>query len=81
MLLEESDNDDFVLFRGLKLRKVCKLVWEKSKLKNLKVKLDEVYLDGFSEKQCCVSVCLIRIEELFVWFCFINGFCWVIWIE
>lgn len=51
MLLEESDSCDFVLLSGLKLRKICKLVvWEISKLENLKVKLDGVYLEGFCER-------------------------------
>lgn len=51
MSSEESDNDDPASSRGPKPRKVRKLVWEKSKLKNLKAKLDEAYLEGLSEKQ------------------------------
>ena len=51
MSSEDSDNDDPVPSSGPEPRKVRKLVWEKSKLRNLKAKLDEAYLEGLSEKQ------------------------------
>ena len=78
MSSEESDNDDPASSRGPKPRKVRKLVWEKSKLKNLKAKLDEAYLEGLSEKQRRASARLTRTEEPSVRPCPTNGPRWAI---
>ena len=63
MSSEESYHDDPATSRGPKPRKVRKLEWEKSKLKKLKAKLDEAYLEGVSERQRCTSARLSRTEE------------------
>ena len=63
MSSEESDNDDPAPSSGSKPRKVCKLVWEKSKLKNLKAKLDKAYLEGLRERQRLTTAHLSRTEE------------------
>ena len=63
MSSEESDNDDPAPSRGPKPRKVRKLEWEKSKLKNLKAKLDEAYLEGLSERQRRTSARLSRTDR------------------
>lgn len=78
MSSEESDNDDPAPSSGPKPRKVRKLVWEKSKLKNLKAKLDEAYLEGLSEKQRRTSARLSRTEEPSVRPCPTNGPRWAI---
>ena len=70
---EESDNDDPAPSSGPKPRKVRKLVWEKSKLKNLKANLDEVYLEGLSEIQRRTTAHLSRTEESSVRPCPTNG--------
>ena len=36
---------------GPKPRKIKKLLWERSKLRNIKAKLDEDHLKGLSERQ------------------------------
>ncbi|KAJ7354918.1 hypothetical protein OS493_029027 [Desmophyllum pertusum] len=51
MSSEESDNDDDST-QGPKARKIRKLVWEKSKLRNIKSRIVEAYLEGLSERQC-----------------------------
>lgn len=50
MSSEESE-DEAVEGKGPKPRKIRKLAWERSKLKNIKAKLDEAYLEGLNEKQ------------------------------
>jgi len=76
MSSEESDNDDPAPSSGPKPRKVRKLVWEKSKLKNLRAKLDEAYLEGLSERQRRTTAHLSRTEEPSVRPC--NGPRWAI---
>ena len=79
MSSEDSDNDDPVPSSGPEPRKVRKLVWEKSKLRNLKAILDEAYLEGqSSEKQRRTSARLSRTEEPSVRPCPTNGPCWAI---
>ena len=78
MSSEESDNDDPAPSSGPERRKVRKLVWEKSKLRNLKAILDEAYLEGLSEKQRRTSARLSRTEQPSVRPCLTNGPCWAI---
>ena len=52
MSSEESCEDDAVEPRsGPRPRKIRKLSWERSKLRNIKVKLDEAYFAGLNGKQ------------------------------
>ena len=52
MSSEESYEDEEVEPRsGPEPQKIRKLSWKKSKLRNIKVKLDEAYLAGLTEKQ------------------------------
>ena len=61
---EESCEDDAEEPRsGPRPRKIRKLSWERSKLKNIKAKLDEAYLAGLTEKQRRTSARVIRSEE------------------
>ena len=78
MSSEESDNDDPAPSSGPTPRKVRKLMWEKSKLRNLKAKLEEAYLEGLSEKQRRTSARLSRTEEPSVRPCPTNGPRWAI---
>ena len=78
MSSEESDNDNPAPSSGPKPRKVRKLVWEKSKLRNLKAKLDEAYLEGLTEKQRRISARLSRTEEPSARPCPTNGPRWAI---
>lgn len=80
MSSEESNNDDPASSRGPKPRKVRKLVWA-GKLKNLKAKLDEAYLEGLGEKQRRASARLTRTEEPSVRPCPTNGPRWAICTE
>ena len=53
MSSEESCEDEAVEPRnGPKPRKIKKLSWEKSKLRNIEAKLDEAYLAGLTECTC-----------------------------
>ena len=63
---------------GPKPKKIRNLVWEKSKLRNLKAKLDGAYLEGLSEKQRRTSARLSRTEEASVGPCPTNGPRWAI---
>lgn len=63
MSSEESEDEVPGESRGPKPRKIKKLVWERSKLKNIKAKLDEAYLEGLSEKQRRTSARVSRIVE------------------
>ena len=61
---EESCEDDAGQPRsGPRPRKIRKLSWEKSKLRNIKMKLDEAYLAGLTEKQRRTSARVNRTEE------------------
>ena len=48
---------------GPKPRKIRKLSWERSKLRNIKAKLDEAYLARLTEKQRHTSAPVSRTEE------------------
>ena len=64
MSSEESCEDNTVEPRsGPKPRKIRKISWEKSKLRNIKAKLDEAYLAGLTEKQRRTSARVSRTEE------------------
>ena len=63
MPLEESKDDVPRESRSPKPRKVTKFAWERSKLKNIKAKLDEAYLEGLREKQRRTSACVSRTGE------------------
>ena len=64
MSSEESYEDEAAEPRsGPEPRKIRKLSWEKSKLKNIKVKLDEAYLAGLTEKQRRTSVRVNQTED------------------
>jgi len=61
---EESCKDDAAGPRsGPRPRKIRKLSWEKSKLRNIKTKLDEAYLAGLTEKQRRTSARVSWTEE------------------
>ena len=61
---EESCEDDAAEPRsGPRPRKIRKLSWEKSKLRNIKTKLDEAYLAGLTEKLRRTSARVSRTEE------------------
>ncbi|XP_015751775.1 PREDICTED: uncharacterized protein LOC107331678 [Acropora digitifera] len=61
---EESCEDDVVEPRsGPRPRKIRKLSWEKSKLRNIKAKLDEAYLAGLAEKQRRTTARVNRTDE------------------
>ena len=68
MSLEESEPDNATDLeqqsRGPKLRKIKKLSWERTELKNIKQKLDEPYLAGLSSKQHRTSAHVSRSEEV-----------------
>ena len=60
MSSEESDNEESNRGNGPKLRKSIPLVWERSKLKNLKAELDRAYIASCtctpSQKRTSASV-------------------------
>ena len=79
MPLEESEDEVPRDSRGPKPRKVKKLAWEQSKLKNIKAKLDEAYLEGLSEKQRRISARVSRTgEEASTRPRPANGPCWAV---
>ena len=63
MPLEESEDDVPRESTSPKPRKVTKFAWERSKLKNIKAKLDEAYLEGLREKQRRTSARVSRTGE------------------
>ena len=63
MSSEESDNDDPGSPSGPKPRKIRKMTWERTKLRNIKEKLDKVYLEGLSERQRVTSARVSRTEQ------------------
>ncbi|KAJ7394700.1 hypothetical protein OS493_000526 [Desmophyllum pertusum] len=77
MSSEESDNDDDST-QGPKARKIRKLAWEKSKLRNIKSRIDEAYLEGLSERQRRTSARVSRTEEPSARPCPTNGPSWAV---
>ena len=73
MSSEESDNDDPGSTSGPKPLKIRKLTWERTKLRNIKEKLDKAYLEGLSERQRRTSARVSRTEEPSVRPCPTNG--------
>ena len=49
---------------GPKPRKIKKLPWERSKLRNIKAKLDEEHLKGLSEGQRRTTALVMRGDEV-----------------
>ena len=52
MSSEDSEGETTATTNGPKPRKIKKLEWERSRLRNIKAKLDEDHLKGLSEKHC-----------------------------
>ena len=79
ILSEESCEDDAIEPRsGPRPRKIRKLSWERSKLSNIKAKLDEANLAGLTEKQRRTSACVRRTEEESSRPHPANGPCWAV---
>ena len=80
MSSEESDPGDTTeeRSRGPKPRKIKKLSWERSKLKNIKEILDECYLSGLNAKQRRTSAGVSRYEEVSPRPCPVDGPRWAV---
>ncbi|XP_073254674.1 uncharacterized protein [Porites lutea] len=80
MSSEESDPGDTTeeRSRGPKARKIKKLSWERSKLKNIKEILDECYLSGLNAKQRRTSARVSRCEEVSPRPCPVDGPRWAV---
>ena len=77
MSSEESEEETPVA-NGPKPRKVKKLQWERSKLKNIKARLDEEYLKGLTERQRKTSATVRRTEEVSTCPCPTDGPRWAV---
>ncbi|XP_074628785.1 uncharacterized protein LOC141886524 [Acropora palmata] len=64
--------------RGPKPRKIRKLSWERSKLKNIKEILDESYSSGLNAKQRRTSARVSRCEEVSPRPCPVGGPSWAV---
>lgn len=60
----EGETTTTTTTNGPKPRKIKKLQWERSKLRNIKAKLDEDHLKGLSEKQRRTTACVRRSDEV-----------------
>ncbi|KAL9955678.1 hypothetical protein ACROYT_G037032 [Oculina patagonica] len=79
MSSEESEIDDPDSTSGPKPRKTRKLTWERTKLRNIKSKLDEAHLNGLSsEKQRRTSALVTRTETASVRPCPTNAPSWAV---
>lgn len=80
MSSEESDPGDTTeeRSRGPKPRKIRKLSWERSKLKNIKEILDECYSSGLNAKQRRTSARVSRCEEVSPRPCPVGGPSWAV---
>ena len=80
MSSEESDPGDTTeeRSRGPKPRKIRKLSWERSKLKNIKEILDECYSSGLNAKQRRTSARVSRCEEVSPRPCPLGGPSWAV---
>ena len=80
MSSEESDPGDMTeeRSRGPKPRKIRKLSWERSKLKNIKEILDGCYLSGLNAKKRRTTVCISRCEEVSPRPCPVGGPSWAV---
>ncbi|KAL9974315.1 hypothetical protein ACROYT_G011336 [Oculina patagonica] len=78
MSSEESEIDDPDSTSGPKPRKTRKLTWERTKLRNIKSKLDEAHLNGLSEKQRRTSARVTRTETASVRPCPTNAPSWAV---
>ena len=63
MSSEESEGETTTT-NGPKARKIKKIQWERSKLRNIKAKLDEDHLKSLSEKQRRISALVRRGDEV-----------------
>ncbi|XP_068736153.1 uncharacterized protein [Montipora capricornis] len=78
MSSEDSEDDMDATANGPKPRKVKRLPWERSKLKNIKVRLDEEYFKGLSERQRRTSARIIRTDALSTRPCPTDGPRWAV---
>ena len=80
MSSEESDPGDTTeeRSRGPKPRKIKKLSWERSKLKNIKEILDECYLSGLNAKQRRTSAHVSRYDKVSPRPCPVDGPRWAV---
>ena len=78
MSSEDSEDDMDATANGPKPRKVKRLPWERSKLKNIKVRLDEEYFKGLSERQRRTSARIIRTDALSTRPCPADGPRWAV---
>ena len=62
--MSSEDSEGEVTTIGPKPRKIKKLEWERSKLRNIKAKLDEDHLKGLSEKQRRITASVRRGDEV-----------------
>ena len=63
MSSEESEGELEATANGPKPRKIKKLPWERSKLRNIKARLDEDHLKGLSERQRRTTARVSRSDE------------------
>ena len=75
---EESDQDMDMTAKGPRPRKVKKLAWERSELRNIKVRLDEEYFKGLSGRQRRTSSRIIRTDQRSTCPCPLNGPRWAV---
>ena len=80
MSSEESDPGDMTeeRSRGPKPRKIRKLSWERSKLKNIKEILDGCYLSGLNAKRRRTTARISRCEEVSPRPCPVSGPSWAV---
>lgn len=78
MSSEDSEDDMDGTVNGPMPRKVRRLPWERSKLKNIKGRLDEEYLKGLSERQKRTSARIIRTDALSTRPCPTDGPRWAV---
>ena len=64
MSSENSEEETEGRINGPKPRKIKKLQWERSKLRNIKARLDEEYLKGLSERQRRTTAHVSRGDEV-----------------
>lgn len=75
----DSEDDIDGTVNGPMPRKARRFPWERSKLKNIKGRLDEEYLKGLSERKRRTSARIIRTDALSTRPCPTDGPCWAVW--
>ena len=81
MSSEESDTSGATeneSSRGPKPRKIRKLGWERTKLRNLKARIDESHNESLSDKQRCTSAQFTRTGDLSSRSSAVNGPRWAV---